>query len=336
MSGQAFRSFAALAIVISTTGCDNVAWGGVDMRFVRAPAASVGSTPDSLAAEEEPGSFTLPTGAVLYMGTRDSSGVSLVPVGEIKRDSLLQFRSERSAPGYRAAFARELMAVGSRFTLFSAGARVGTFTVRNVDTDVGFCTPRPRATGVVELVPGAADANRFLALPEQFAKEIEYASYQPLESDRVQRDAAINLAGVVIPQLGATWPTSMIEARADFAVPRLDGNPAVSTTFVFRDQLAIQPAQPTSYSLYLLATPEGETYRTAYVWYREAASEGKGVPRYFQEMDWDGDGKTELLLDVLGERSHWPAVVEERGTEWTRTFEDVCGVAKSVPAPTVR
>ena len=336
MSGHAFRSFATLAIVISTTGCDNVEWGGVDVHFVRAPAALVGSVPDSLAGKEEPGSFTLPKGAVLYMGTRDSTGVSLVPVGEIQRDSLLQFRSERSAPGYRAAFARELMAAGNRFTLFSAGARVGTFTVREVDTDQSVCTPRPRATGVTELVPGAAEATRFLAIPEEFAKEIDYAAYQPLESDRVQRDAAINLAGAVIPQLGATSPTSMIEARADFAVANMDGSPAVSTTFVFRDQLAIQPAQPTSYSLYLLATPEGATYKTAYVWYREAAREGKGVPRYFQEMDWDGDGKTELLLDVMGERSHWPAVVEERGNEWTRTFEDICGVAKAAPAPTVR
>ena len=338
MSGQAFRSLIALGILISTTACDNVAWGGVDVHFVRPPAARVGSAPDSSAVPVKPGSFTLPTNAVLYMGDRDSAGVYLVPVGEVQKDSLLPFRDEGSAPGYRAAFARQLMAPGSRFTMFSAGARVGTFTVRDVGTDESFCTARPRADGAVELVPEASAATRFLALPEQFTKEIGYGPYRPLETNRIQRAAGIDLAAEVIPQIGATWPTSMLGARGDLQVVRMaNGAPAVSTTFLFRDQMLVQPADPLSYSLYLLATPQGEQYETAYVWYREAARKGKGTPRHFQELDWDGDGKTELLLEVLGERSRWTAVVEERDDEWTRTFEDACGAAaRPVPEPAAR
>ena len=335
VSGQAFRSLVALAILISSTACDNVEWGGVDVHFARPPAALAGTTRDDSGGKEEPGSFTLPTGAVLYMGTRDSAGIYLVPVGEIQRDSLLPFRDERSAPGYRAAFARQLMAPGRRLTLFSAGARVGTFTVREVGTDGSFCTARPRARGVAELVPGAAAATHFLALPEEFAKDIEYAPYQPLETDRIQRTAVINLAAEVIPQIGASWPSSLVEARGDLhALRTANGQPAVSTTFMFRDRMRIQPAEARSYSLYLLATSQGGQYRAAYVWYREAAREGKGTPRYFQELDWDDDGKTELLLEVLGERSRWTAVVEERDNEWARTFEDGCGAAAApVPEP---
>ena len=44
------------------------------------------------------------------------------------------------------------------------------------------------------------------------------------------------------------------------------------------------------------------------------------------------DGKTELLLEVMGERSRWMAIVEELDNEWTRTFEDACGAA-AAPAP---
>jgi hypothetical protein len=267
------------------------------------------------------------------MGARDSTGLALVPVGEIRRDSLLQFLDEDAAPGYRAAFARERMAAGTRFTLFSAGARVGTFTVREVGTDESFCTPRPRATGIFELVPSAAAATQFVALPEESTRDVEYVPYSPLETDRVQRAAGIDLAAAVIPQIGATWPSSMVEARGDLKALRLDGEPAVSSTFVFRDQMRVQAAEPTSWSLFILATPEGDAYRTAYVWYREAGREGKGAPRSFQELDWDGDGKTELLLEILGERSRWMAVVEERGNEWTRSFEDACGAAaRPVPA----
>jgi hypothetical protein len=326
-----------LGIVISTTACDNVDWGGLSLHLVPPPAARIGAT-DTTGAAEEDGSFTIPKGPVLYAGTRDSTGVHLVPVAEIAGDSMRPFRDEKSAPGYRGAFARELMEPGTRFTLFSAGSRVGTFTSSDVGTDESYCTPRPRASGVVELVPEASAATSFLAIPEQFTDSVGYEPYRPLEHDRVQRAAGIDLAATVIPQLGATWPSSMVEARGDITALRLtDGHPAVSTTFVFRDQLQVQRAEPRSYSLYMLIVgdavpPEGEilleaSYHTAYTWYREAAREGKGAPRYFQHLDWDRDGETEILLDVMGERHRWAAVVQKRGNDWTRTYEDPCGAA---------
>jgi hypothetical protein len=154
-----------------------------------------------------------------------------------------------------------------------------------------------------------------------------------MEHDREQRAAGIDLAAATIPQIGATWPTSMVEARADIVAFRLDGEgPAVSTTFVFQDQARVQPAAPGSYSLYLLATDTPEGYQPAYVWYRQAAREGKGVPVYFEHLDWDADGQTEVLLEVRGERARWNAVLEREGAEWKRTFEDPCGAS----APSVR
>ena len=60
VSGQAFRSLVALAILISSTGCDNVEWGGVDVRFVRPPAALDGTTSDDSEGKEEADSLTLP------------------------------------------------------------------------------------------------------------------------------------------------------------------------------------------------------------------------------------------------------------------------------------
>ena len=91
VSGQAFRSLVVLAILIFSTACDNVEWGGVDVHVVRPTAALAETTPDNSGGKEEPGTFTLPTSAVLYMGARDSAGICLVPVGEVQRDSLLPF-----------------------------------------------------------------------------------------------------------------------------------------------------------------------------------------------------------------------------------------------------
>ena len=128
MSGQAFRSLVALAILISSTACDNVEWGGVEVRFVRPPAALDGTTPDDSDEKEEPNGFTLPPSAVLYMDTLDSAG--------------------------------------------------------------------------------------------------------------------IYLAAEVIPQIGASWPSSLVAARGDLhALRTANGQPAVSTTFMFRDKMRIQPAE---------------------------------------------------------------------------------------------
>ena len=316
----------ALGILITTTACDNVEWGGVEVRLL-APPERDRDAADSTEAREA-GGFTLPTGPVLYTGTRDSTGMALVPIGEIVRDSIRPFLAEREAPGYRAAFARTLMAPGTRFTLFSAGARAGTFTVTRVGTDESFCSPRPRATGILELMPAAAEATQFLALAEIFAAERGYEPYRPLAHDRAQRAAGIDLAVELIPQIGAIWPNSMVEARADIvAFPLKQGGAGVSTTFVYRDQALVQRATPTSWSLFLLVVGQDEQYVRSYAWYREAGREGKGVPVYFQHLDWDGDGQTELLLEVRGERSRWNAAVESAGGEWTRTFEDPCGAA---------
>jgi hypothetical protein len=327
VSGQAFRALTALGILISTTACDNVEWGGVELRLLPPPARA-GSAADSARAEGE-GGFVLPSGAVLYLATRDSAGLALIPVGEIAGDSIRAFPDESEAPGYRGEFARVLMAPGSRFTLFSAGARVGTFTVAEVGTDERFCSPRPRAVGYVELVPAAAEATRFLALPESFTAERGYSTYQPMETDRAQRAIGIDVAAEMIPQIGAQWPaTDLATARGDIqAFPLATGGSAVSSTFVYRDQALVQPAIPSSYSLFVLATGEGEAYSRAYTWYREASREGKGVPIYFQHLDWDGDGETEVLLEVRGERARWNAAVERVGSEWQRTFEDPCGAA---------
>jgi hypothetical protein len=191
---------------------------------------------------------------------------------------------------------------------------------------------------VLELVPNAADARTFLGIPEKFTDSTAWQPYKPVEDDRVQRAAGIDLAAAEIPKLGATWPSSMVAARVDLKAFHLaSGAPAVSNTFVFRDQLAMQPAEARSYSLYLLAVADsvpkaGETlleasYRPAYTWYRVAGSDGRGIPRYFQDLDWNHDGKTEILLEVIGERHRWNAVVAQKGKEWTRTFEDPCGAA---------
>ena len=61
------------------------------------------------------------------------------------------------------------------------------------------------------------------------------------------------------------------------------------------------------------------------MWYRAVDTDGKGAPRYFDHLDWNGDGTEEILLDVLGSNRRWFAGLGRTDGSWIRTFQDACG-----------
>lgn len=329
MSGKTSRRLAALVIVTVASGCDNVEWGGVDVRLQPPPPASVGVVEDTVAEAEESREALLPTGPVLYMGRRDSTGLRLVPVGEILADSMAPFLSEQAAPGYRARFARELIPEGKEFVLFAEGARVGSFTALTVETDTTFCAPRPVVRGVTELIPEALTQERFLALPREHARGHGWRAFEPMDTEFQQREASLAVAADIIQQVGAEFPGNILNTRWDLQAfrPGASSPPAFAVTYLLRDRLRIERPVPTAYSLFILGMPEGGGYQAGYVWYREVAREGKGAPMFFEQFDWDGDGQAEILLEVLGERRRWTAALDRKGGRWTRVYEDPCGAA---------
>lgn len=321
-------------MITAVTGCDNVEWGGAEVRMEPPPIRDVEPTPDEQREEAEPGpEERLPRGPVLYLAERFDGRARVVPVGEIAADSLRDFEGDLGSADYRSAFARRYLTPGSEFVLFAEGTRVGTLRADDVTTEEGFCPPRPAAEGMLEVVPDASRATRFLALSAEEAGDAPYGDFDAPEDTRGQRLMALELFRRRILELGAAWPTSLVEAREDMQSFSLgdDEPPAIAATFVVGDRLAVGPADPDSYALFLLATVQAGEYRPAWVWYRPAASEGKGAPRYFERMDWDGDGETEILLEVLGETGRWTAALDRRDGAWVRVHEGRCG-ARTRPA----
>src|SRR5687767_5970372 len=62
----ASRRFSVLLIVSMASACDNVEWGGIEVRRQGPPATSVGAVPDTAGARQDSLEL-LPTGPVLYM-----------------------------------------------------------------------------------------------------------------------------------------------------------------------------------------------------------------------------------------------------------------------------
>jgi len=65
-------------------------------------------------------------------------------------------------------------------------------------------------------------------------------------------------------------------------------------------------------------------YQSVFTWYQRAEN-GKAAPRYFSHLDWDGNGSSEILLEVFGAQSRWYVGLAQRNGTWVRTFQDPCG-----------
>jgi hypothetical protein len=251
-------------------------------------------------------------------------------VGTIHGDSVAPFPDPRY-PEDRDRIG-EILSVGSDWVLFSEGVRVGRLTADEIGGAEEYCVPEASVSGVVELVPDAAAAGRFLALSASEAAGREYGEYQALQRDYDQGVASLNIAGDVIPRVGAPWPDQgTLAARQDIQAALPDGadGQVVAATFVYRDQPAIGPPGQGAYAVFVLGVPSPDGYREGYSWYRAVDSEGKGVPRYSSHLDLDGDGQGEILLDVFGASRRWHAILSRRQGEWVRTFQGVCGSGSS-------
>lgn len=322
------RRWLLLAVILTVpSGCDNVTWGGVDVRLESPPPQAEVAPPSVVEEEPEVPPPPLPEGPILLAGNRDGNRATLTVVGEVAGNGLNGLPTEAEAPGFLEHFTRTLLPAGTQLVLFSEGVRVGRLTVEETTTDDRFCVPRAQVTGVVELVPGAASARRLLALTDSAAATRPYDSFRTYNHDYDQRVASLALASDAIPVVGAAWPPSLLETREDiqaFRLPEAQGA-SLAATFLFNDRLSVSEPGAGAYSLFVMGTWDGQGYRSSYVGYRKDADQGKGAPRYFNHLDWNGDGASEILLDVFGSDTRWFAALGQRAGAWIPTYQDPCG-----------
>jgi hypothetical protein len=315
----------AIAVILTVgTGCDNVEWGGVSMELQPPPEPETdsASAPDSTSLVPDN-----VDGPILLAGARDSLGIDFVLVGEALPGGVRPFPD----PQFPEDVARltTLTAPGVEWVLFSAGVRVGRLIVESASQATAFCGQRPALRGVVELVPEAADAQRFLAMPAEFGSTTQYAPFRPVEHDYDQRVATLDIATEALRSLEARRPLSILDARRDIQALQLDSTTGetVAATFMYEDDLEVGPPDGGgAYALFILAQQRnGAVYDEAFSWYRAVDTEGKGAPRYFDHLDWDGDGADEILLEVLGANRRWFAALDRDGGTWARDYQDPCG-----------
>jgi hypothetical protein len=324
------RRWLLFAVILTApSGCDNVTWGGTEVRLQAPPERAPALTSEGGEAGDDARPLPpLPSGAILLAGTHEGDSARLVTVAALGPDGPAPLTDEIAAPGFIEHLAQVRFPVGKELILFADGARVGRLTLTGTSVDQRYCTPRLSVHGIVELVPAATGARRLLALADTSAAKRPYTPYRHREDDNDDRAAALAMGGKALPEVGAPWPPSLLESRADvqvFHLPESD-EPWIATTFLYNDQLAIGEAGERGYALFVMGTQVEGRYEPLFTWYRRA-EDGKGAPRYFDHLDWDGNGTSDVLLDVLGTETRWFAGVSKRGDRWVRSYEDPCGAS---------
>lgn len=315
----------AIAVILTVpTGCDNVAWGGIDVELKPPPEAERATLEDG-EEDIESGPVNV-DGPLLLAGIRTGMTGDFVVVGEVLPEGMSAFPD----PAFPEDVQRlaSATAVGSEWVLFSEGVRVGRMVVASTGLAEGYCGSRSTVSGIIEVVPTAAEAERLLALPADEASSRAYGEYSARSDAYAQRVATIAVAGEAVPRYGATWPAGgVLNAREDirvFQFPDAAGL-SVAATFMYQDLLSVSSPREGAYSLFIMAQQSGEDYDETFTWYRSVETEGKGAPRFFDHLDWDGDGEDEILLEVLGSNRQWYAALSQVDGNWTRTFQDACG-----------
>jgi hypothetical protein len=312
----------AVLILAALAGCDNIQWGGSEVRIVPPPPAR-----GEEALETDTRRLTelgMPTGTVLFHLVRGAGADRLIPVAEVVGDSLRTLRrpAEVSPEAYVQRFRETVIPPGSQFQVFRRGAAVGTFVLQG-EGPTTVCGV-PTAVGNVTTVAAAADAPHFLAFRRGLAPEVR-GEYTAPQVDRNIRTYASLLAERLILQHGLPRPRSWAGAQRDLQALEVlpGGHVEMAATYLVGDSLGVGPADPQGYSVFYLA--EFETRRGYTPFYSETRAyreAGKAAPRLVDHLNWDGRAGEEVLLQVFGENQSWYEAISQDGAgRWRKVWE---------------
>jgi len=319
---------AVVLLMTCTLGC-SIEWGGAEFALSGPPEKNaLAGTPEGTVMAEvdlpDP-----PEGDLLLVGESVVGGIRLEVVGEVRGDSLFPVPSEAEAPGISTVLGRSALASGTNWALFSDGAVVGIMVADSLVGPGSECSGLPRLIGTPLVVDGAWERGRVIARPMRLEAAGVLRTNEVMAHNYDQRVASLSFARQAIFAENAPFPEEgVLPARKEIGLVRLNGRgaaPFLVATFAIRDSVAMVPSVENAYSVFVMGSQRGESFYRAYSRLRRT-EDGKGVMRYLDRVDLGQDGRDEVLTEVIGEDSHWFALISEQAGEWQLAFETPCGV----------
>ncbi len=140
----------------------------------------------------------------------------------------------------------------------------------------------------------------------------------------------------LVLQNGLPRPRSWGGAQRDLKAIEVvrGGNPEMAATYLVGDRLAVGPGEPEGYSIFYIAGYETRSgYSPFYQEVRDYRRTGKAAPRMVDYLDWNGTGRTDILVQVYGPAESWyEAVSQDRRNRWQKVWEGATCRGGSTPA----
>ena len=309
----------AALIVIGTTGCDNVEWGGGSVTLQPPPNSG---EEDQEAVSDAPAPPSLPSGEFLFI---------VSPSGDRGTATALAFVDEGGAatvppvdnPRLGPLLSNRLAGIGE-LTLFANGTRAGTALVSGMVEGEGACVGLPALDVGLELRARADEWPTLLAMPRSANQRWEHGDLAPPAQVRDVRAATLSMAGNMINEEGAVWPPSVIRIRRDIQLLSGPEGLGVAASFIYRDLLDLSPAAAGSYSIFVMGEERPDSVHQTYGDFHRSGTEGKQAPRYLASLDWDRDGEDEVVLEIYTEGQRNYRLLEREGAVYADALDVVC------------
>ncbi|NNF28801.1 MAG: hypothetical protein HKN73_16370 [Gemmatimonadetes bacterium] len=307
-------------IVMATTGCDNVEWGGASLSLQPPPGS--GEEDPTASASDAPAPPSLPNGELLFVVSssgdrRTATAIAFVNEGGTARVPPVD--NPRLGP----LLANRLAGIGE-LTLFANGTRAGTALVSGAAEEAGACVGLPRLDVGIELRERANEWPTLLAMPRS-NEPWEHGDLAPPAQVREVRAASLSMAGNMINGEGAVWPPSVIGIRRDIQLFHGPDGLGVAASFLYRDRLDASPSPAGSYSIFVMGEERPDSVHQTYGDFHRSGTDGKQAPRYLASLDWDRDGESEVVLEVFAEGQRSYRLLERDGAQYVDALDVVCG-----------
>ena len=269
-------------LLLAATACE-VEWGGGRIAL-EDPAPPPDTT--AIVEELEEQLVPVPDGPFLYLARLDTDGTArVVPLaglgGETSGAELTGLVIPDSVDdGYRARFDSTFHRDGTELHLHAAGVRIGA-VVLGGSTETAAAACPSVAVGRALLLPGQTAPRYAFALPAGVVAGAP-GRVVPIEPTR-----RMSVAGPVLAERLINDQRAFLAQRVALTGVRLadDTMPAMASTYLIADSLAVGPPAGDAISLFFLARYDATSgYRA--VWQEVRRYDGAAEKEAFEYLDW--------------------------------------------------
>jgi len=284
---------------------------------------SVGSTAQTKALQEGNAKATV----LFVVSAQQVLGAYVVPFVVIEQGQFKPPVAGDSGADEISKFAKTYYAKGSRYRILFGGGEAGSLLIKksNKDSECG-------ATSADVTLQTQARLNKNVMALATNSNSLGGAKSTRRSPTATERAALMPLVQAAYKQKGV--PAALLQSLTTINLTALDldndGKAELVGSFVVKKQTG----GAARYALFLIAEPQGNSYRTTVLQYEQfkakdmmsgsditAIENGVYLERLVDSLDLDGDGASEVITEADGLEGDTYHIFKKQGETWNKVYE---------------